>query len=64
MILELLLAAHLQDLERRQAKGSLIRAARESIHAHEARTVTAAQLPATGLRRLEGCHTPNSERAA
>jgi len=64
MILELLLASHLQELERRQAKGSLVRAAKESIHARQPRTASAPRVPLMTPRRLEGCHAVNGERAA
>jgi len=64
MILELLLASHLQELERRQAKGSLIRAAIESVRTRETRTASAPQLPVMAPRRLEGCHAVSGEHAA
>jgi len=64
MILELLLASHLQELERRQAKGSLVRAAKESIHARQTRTASTPQFPVMAPRRLEGCQPANGERAS
>jgi hypothetical protein len=64
MILELLLASHLQELERRQAKGSLVRAAKESIHARQTRTASTPQFPVMAPRRLERCLAVNDEQAA